>query len=135
MFKRMCFAGLLCIATTGLLQGCAPMPTQQEINSADYGYPISQDDAVNQAKGAFGLYLKDPESARYSFGSVYKGYFVGSAFEGRKLQAGYLLDVTVNAKNSYGGYVGAKPYKFLFRNGKIAGAWEVGSSGIFVKIM
>lgn len=135
MLKRIALVGCLIAAPALLLEGCAPVPTQQEINSADYGYPISQDDAASQAKGAFGLYLKDPESARYSFGSVYKGYFVGSAFEGRKLQAGYLLDVTVNAKNSYGGYVGPKPYKFLFRNGKIAGAWEVGSSGIFVKIM
>lgn len=135
MLKRIALIGCLIAAPALLLQGCAPVPTQQEINSADYGYPISQDDAVSQVKGAFGIYLKDPESARYSFGSVYKGYFVGSAFEGRKLQAGYLLDVTVNAKNSYGGYVGPKPYKFLFRNGKIAGAWEVGSSGIFVKIM
>lgn len=135
MLKRIVLAGCLLAAPAVLLQGCAPVPTQQEINSADYGYPISQDDAVSQAKGAFGIYLKDPESARYSFGTVYKGYFVGSAFEGRKLQAGYLLDVTVNAKNSYGGYVGPKPYKFLFRNGKISGAWEVGSSGIFVKIM
>lgn len=135
MLKRIALVGCLLAAPAVLLQGCAPVPTQQEINSADYGYPISQDDAVSQAKGAFGIYLKDPESARYSFGTVYKGYFVGSAFEGRKLQAGYLLDVTVNAKNSYGGYVGPKPYKFLFRNGKIAGAWEVGSSGIFVKIM
>ena len=135
MLKRIALLGCLIFAQAALLQGCAQAPTQQEINSADYGYPISQDDAVSQAKGAFGIYLKDPESARYSFGPVYKGYFVGSAFEGRKLQAGYLLDVTVNAKNSYGGYVGAKPYKFLFRNGKIAGAWEVGSGGIFIKIM
>ncbi|WP_329697838.1 hypothetical protein [Pseudomonas sp.] len=80
------------------------------------------------------MYLKDPDSAKYGFGSVYQGYMVGSVFEGRKLEAGYLLDVTVNAKNSYGGYTGAKPYKFLLRNDQIVGGWEIGQSGILIKI-
>ncbi|MFJ4255752.1 hypothetical protein ACIP01_02205 [Pseudomonas monteilii] len=135
MLKRILVAGMLTIGGPLVLQGCAPMPTQQQIDSADYGDSIGQEDAEAQVKQAFSMVLKDPESARYSFGYVYKGYFVGSAFEGRKLQAGYLLDVTVNAKNSYGGYVGSKPYKFLFHNGRIAGAWEIGSSGMNIKFM
>lgn len=29
------------------------------------------------------------------------------------------MNCNVNAKNSYGGYVGAKPYAFTFRNGSL----------------
>ncbi|MQU27290.1 hypothetical protein GHO29_12420 [Pseudomonas helleri] len=118
-----------------LLTGCASKPTPEQIQAADYGASVYQADAEKAVKSFFNIYLKDPESARYSFGSVYRGYMVGSVFEGRKLEAGYLLDVTVNAKNSYGGYVGAKPYKFLIHNDRLVGGWEIGSSGIPIKVM
>lgn len=117
-----------------LIAGCAQKPTQQQIDSADYGYAITQYDAQKQVQDFFSMYLKDPSSAQYSFGDVYKGYYVGSAFEGRKLQPGYMLDVRVNAKNSFGGYVGAKPYRFLFRNAKMVSAWEITPSGMNMKI-
>lgn len=117
-----------------LIAGCASPPTQQEIASADYGYEPNQYQAEKDVKQFFGRYLKDPYSAQYQFGDVYKGYFVGSAFEGRKLMAGYLLDASVNAKNSFGGYMGNKQYKFLFRNGVMQGVWEIGKSGMPIKI-
>lgn len=118
-----------------ILAGCASKPTPEQIQAADYGASVYQADAENAVKGFFNVYLKDPESARYSFGTVYRGYMVGSVFEGRKVEGGFLLDVTVNAKNSYGGYVGAKPYKFLLRNDKLIGGWEIGSSGIPLKVL
>lgn len=111
------------------LAGCAAAPTQQQINSADYGYSIYQADAEVLVKQFFESVLKDPESAKYRFGEVYRGYMVGSAFEGRKLEAGYLIDVNVNAKNSYGGYTGGKPYKFLIRSGKLIRGFDT-SSGV-----
>ncbi|RED06993.1 membrane lipoprotein lipid attachment site-containing protein [Ectopseudomonas oleovorans] len=117
------------------LSGCAHKPTQQEIDSADYGYSINQSDAQKQVQSFFSVYLKDPESARFAFSDVYKGYFVGSAFEGRKLSAGYLMDFRVNAKNSFGGYVGAKPYKALFHNGRLQGIWEIRNGNLHVRIM
>jgi hypothetical protein len=118
-----------------LLAGCASKPTPEQIQSANYGASVYQADAEKAVKSFFSIYLKDPSSAQYSFGNVYRGYMVGSVFEGRKLEAGYLLDVSVNAKNSYGGYVGAKPYKFLIRNDKLVGGWEIGASNIPIKIM
>lgn len=118
-----------------LIAGCASKPTPEQIQAANYGASVYQEDAEKAVKSFFDIYLKDPDSAKYSFGTVYRGYMVGSVFEGRKIEAGFLLDVTVNAKNSYGGYVGAKPYKFLIRNDKLVGGWEVGSSGIPIKIM
>lgn len=118
-----------------LLSACAPMPTQQQIDSADYGKVISQNEAEFALRNFFQIYLKDPDSARYSFGPVYKGYSVGNAFEGRKLTAGYLLDLTVNAKNSFGGYVGAKPYKAIFQNGRLVHLWEIGNGGVMKTVL
>ena len=118
-----------------LLSGCASPPTQQDIQSADYGASVYQADAENATKIFFGNRLKDPESARYSFGNIYKGYIVGSRVQGRKLEAGYLLDVNVNAKNSYGGYVGAKPYKVLLHNDKVIQVIEIYPSGMQLPLL
>ena len=117
------------------LSGCASQPTPEQISKADYGASVYQEDAERAVKQFFGAYLKDPDSARYSFGTVYRGYAVGSLFEGRKVEGGFLLDVTVNAKNSYGGYVGAKPYRFLLRNDKLVGGWEIGSGGMPIRLL
>lgn len=126
---------LITVLLLGFLSGCASQPTPEQIQNANYGASVYQADAEKAVKTFFGMYLKDPESARYSFGTVYRGYVVGSVFEGRKVEGGFLLDVTVNAKNSFGGYVGPKPYRFLLRNDRLIGGWEVGSSGIPVKIL
>lgn len=118
-----------------LLSGCVSAPTQQDIQSADYGAAADQGVAENAAKSFFNTRLKDPESARYSFSSIYKGYIPGSRIQGRNLEAGYLLDVNVNAKNSYGGYVGAKPYKVLIRNGQVVQVMEVHPSGMQIPLL
>lgn len=117
------------------LSGCASKPTPEQIQSADYGASVYQADAEKAVKSFFQGYLKDPDSARYSFGSVYRGYVVGSVFEGRKVEGGYLLEVAVNAKNSFGGYVGARNYRFLLRNDRLVGGWDMGTSNIPVKIL
>jgi len=118
-----------------LVTGCASGPTPQEIESADYGASVYQADAERAVKAFFTNRLKDPESARYSFGSVSRGYMVGSRVQGRKFEAGYLLDVSVNAKNSYGGYTGAKPYKILLNNDRIVQVMEVYPSGMQLPLM
>ncbi|MDI2589995.1 hypothetical protein NYP20_16275 [Pseudomonas sp. N3-W] len=107
------------------LVACAGKPTQKELDNADYGQPVEQSIAEDLTKSFFAQYLKDPYSAQYSFGGIYKGYNVGSVFENRKITAGYLLDVSINAKNSYGGYVGTKTYKFIFHNGRMVRGYEI----------
>ena len=126
---------LTVLLTAVLLGGCAAKPTQNEIDSADYGYSIYQSDAETIVKQFFQMYLKDPESATYSFGQAYRGYYVSSMVEGRKLITGYLIDVSVNAKNSYGGYVGAKPYKFIIKSGKIQAGYEIGHNNVNIRIL
>jgi hypothetical protein len=42
---------------------------------------------------------------------------------------GYLVNVEVNAKNSFGGYTGSKPYMVLFSGDRIVRVYE-GREGV-----
>ena len=42
---------------------------------------------------------------------------------GGGLKFGYILDGSINAKNSFGAYVGLKAYKFIFYNGNITSVY------------
>lgn len=87
-----------------LLAGCASLPTAQEAASADYGpMPTNYEQIV---KTYYGTTLKDPDSAQYRNISSPRQYWLGDRFTGAKY--GYLVCVTLNAKNSYGAYVGYK---------------------------
>ena len=103
-----------------LLSACASgPPTQQELAAADYGASITQENAQDLAKEFLSRHLKDPYSAQYQWGSIYQGWMREAPINGGGLVFGYILDVSVNAKNSFGGYVGFKPYKFVFYGGSI----------------
>lgn len=109
---------LICLVS--MLNGCAlGPPTQEELANADYGTPITQERAERLAKDFLSRRLKDPYSAQYQWGTVSKGWIRNAPIHGGGLVFGYKLDVSVNAKNSYGGYVGFKPYIFIFHNGSI----------------
>lgn len=62
--------------------------------------------------------LKDPDSAKFQFGSIYRDAIPGG-FTSPKAVLVWRHDVMVNAKNSYGGYVGFQPYRFAWRDGRI----------------
>lgn len=94
-------------------------PTEEERAAADYGAPITQEDAEAQANGWLDRHLKDPDSAQAEWGPVSQGWAREPVFDGGDLMFGYSLEGMVNAKNSFGGYVGAKPYSFLFRDGQM----------------
>lgn len=85
--------------------------------SADYGpYPSKYKENI---KAYFSAILKDPYSAKYRFGKPYKGYtrqrptIDGSG--GQVKAYGYIVELGVNSKNSYGGYTGEESYRFLIR--------------------
>jgi hypothetical protein len=103
-----------------MLNACAlGPPTQEELTNADYGTPITQERAERLAKDFLSRQLKDPYSAQYQWGIVSTGWIRNAPIHGGGLVFGYKLDVSVNGKNSYGGYVGFKPYMFIFYNGSI----------------
>jgi len=73
--------------------------------------------------------LKDPESARYKIEPPYRAYANQSPRDGGVfLWHGYRVDFYINAKNSFGGYTGFKPYFAMFRDGKLVSAYPAESS-------
>ena len=104
-----------------LTSGCAGgPPTQTELAKADYGTPISQEDAQRQALEFLRHVLKDPDSAKTDWSPISPGWTREAPIDGGGLTFGYLLKANINAKNTYGAYIGYTPYKFLFVNGIIA---------------
>jgi len=105
------------LATALILSGCASSFQKPE-SGTNYGIPpVNYEQTI---KEYFESVLKDPESAIYKFGLPIKAYEnEGLLFGSKVAWLGYLVDVEVNAKNSYGGYVGYKPYVFLFNGNQI----------------
>ena len=107
------------ILLVGVLSGCGTTLTKEQIEAADYGQPQSQ--AVCEAKAAEKVKasLKDPESARFEFGVCEKKYYPGVVLYGIPRHFGYGMQFTVNAKNSFGGYVGKQNYLAVINNGNV----------------
>ena len=104
-------------------------PTEEELASADYGTPITQEDAEARATSWLGTYLRDPESLRAHWEPVVKGW---QRDFGGQLYFGYRMVGSINAKNGFGGYVGAEPFVFLFHNGALAHVWKPTDGGMFM---
>jgi|JI102314A1RNA_FD_contig_21_16290514_length_532_multi_3_in_0_out_0_1 hypothetical protein len=105
------------ILLSTVLSGCASNLARPTA-AADYGKPPENYEAI--VKTHFEAQLKDPESARYKFSNPVKAYGnEGIAYGGGIRWMGYLVKVEVNAKNSFGGYVGYKPYLILFSGNSI----------------
>jgi hypothetical protein len=63
-------------------------------------------------------HLRDPDSALYESISTPQKFWYGNKIDGASY--GYLVCVTYNAKNRYGGYVGYKTEGLILRDGKVA---------------
>ena len=94
------------------IAGCATRPTEQELTNADYGsYPSDYEQLIRRHMQSV---LKDPDSARYDFlNSPKSGWNV---LGGKKF--GYVVCANINAKNSFGGYVGTRMSYFMMRDGR-----------------
>jgi hypothetical protein len=75
--------------------------------------------------------LKDPYSAVYRFESPRKGSVKDGIFVGGKTHYGWIVPVWINAKNSFGGYVGAQLFYVMFfaENGNVGDVTEMFTSG------
>jgi hypothetical protein len=106
-----------------LLAGCAAPfqggPSKEEFEKADFGPPPARpEDAIRTYMKEV---LKDPFSAQYEFASPEKAWFgkEGGLLVSRDIQYGWRVIARVNAKNSFGGYVGWQTWIFTFRNGQL----------------
>lgn len=101
-----------------LLVGCSTF-TPQEAAQFDFGpYPHDYKDIVQRRLAGL---LKDPSSAIIEFRAGPTQVWQGSTLFSAK-DYGWGVCLWINAKNSYGGYVGRRPYAYLIRNGAIVQA-------------
>lgn len=108
-----CLLSAVILATS---VGCASVVTGEGFEvppkDANFGQPPEVGENV---KSYFALVLKDPESARYRKGHVGKAHCnKGLAWGGEIVWYGYAANIYINAKNSFGGYTGFKPYTLLW---------------------
>lgn len=110
------------------LAGCATPPTQEEAMAADYGaYPDNYEGVI---KNYMQTILKDPESAQYHFlNTPSKGW---STLGGKKY--GYRVCVSINAKNSFGGYIGNLTNYFMIKDGQVIDS-DISSGGDYGSLM
>ena len=109
---------ILAVTVVLLLSGCVTPPTSIEVQNADYGEKPSKELYESKVKAYQEGQLKDPMSAVYSFSVPRKGWCIFHS----KVNFGWIVDYTLNAKNSYGGYVGAKPQFTIIQNNT---AWHI----------
>lgn len=112
-----------------ILTACqGTLPIASEAGSVDYG-PQPKDPAAAVKAWAL-LHLKDPYTAdiRMVPGTgAQKGYLRGAPIAGGKITvAGWLVECAINGKNSYGGFEGFKPYRFIVRGEQVVGQIHTG---------
>ena len=90
---------------TRRLRAAQPGPLWTDAHPADYGL---------QTYAWFSTHLKDPYSAQVVWVNPPTPAYCGTTGV-----PGWIVGVGVNAKNSYGGYIGARGYQFCFRDGAL----------------
>lgn len=94
--------------------GCAYTPSTTELQHANYGAAPTQTE--ERIRHYFSGTLKDPDSLRIQFITVpRKDFYLNPNNFNTQFGYGWHVCAVVNAKNVYGGYVGARPYHFYFK--------------------
>jgi hypothetical protein len=76
----------------------------------DFGRAPTEN-AESDIERAMETMLKDPESAKYRFGMLYKAKSFKGLIRGGGYNYGWGMDFMVNAKNSFGGYTGFEAWQ------------------------
>ena len=116
-----CLGVMGCAAQQRTL-GQKPIPTAQEIANAYYGDAPKPENYEQIVKDFQAKRLNDPYSAVYVFdGPPKKGYVTYWLLGPHSwvTQYGYCGQTSLNARNRYGGYVGAKNYGYIIRNNSV----------------
>lgn len=106
------------------LAGCASTPPPQ-VTPESFGPPPSETVIQKAIISKMELALKDPDSAKYKFGKPFRAWSNKALVYGGGFNwAGWAVEFHVNAKNSFGGYNGFKPYTAGFKDGEVMGIFE-----------
>jgi hypothetical protein len=118
---------ILLVTVSAYLTGCAAMiaPSAAQLAVADYGtYPTNYEDIV---KTYLHNTLLDPNSVQdLNVDTPTQYYIQEPPIMGGHTLYGYMVSYSLNAKNSFGGYVGVQKHFILIRDGQIIKAWEPG---------
>jgi hypothetical protein len=91
-------------------------PSPEELRAADYGpSPTNYQEAI---RTHYAQWLFDPYSAVYTFGTPGTGWVRPGPTASPVY--GWRVCGTVNAKNRFGGYVGARPFVIVIRHDQVA---------------
>lgn len=111
--KRSTIALFLSLFLT--LSACAVAPSSEEIERADIGDPPASLEAWKPIlEATIRQSLKDPDSGRFRWGTPVRSWYCRSASSPVKFA--WLVSLGVNARNSFGGYVGEQHYRVFFLN-------------------
>lgn len=91
--------------------GCFGVPHPEEVAKIDFGSP--PENYETKIKQIMSTQLFDPYSAVYSCWTPCKAATVTPLWIGSHTY-GWGVQCSINAKNRFGGYVGAKDYMFFF---------------------
>lgn len=110
---------VLALTATVALSGCQTAPADRALVAAgDYGpFPDNYKELVS---AYWRPLLKDPYSAQYHYaGEPFKCYMREAPISGGKPRLfGWCAMYSMNAKNSYGAYIGEKDYRFFIKDGR-----------------
>lgn len=98
------------------LVGCASV-SKEELASA-YFSPVPSN-YESQIESHFSSRLKDPYSAKYRYLEPRCAFAQDGLINGNGKHFGYIVPVSVNAKNSFGAYVGERIYYMFFSEGRM----------------
>jgi hypothetical protein len=110
-----------------LLSACATAPTASTAGTStksdnkappEFG-PAPTENAENDIQRVMETLLKDADSAKYRFGTLYKAKSFKGLIRGGGYTYGWGMDFMVNGKNSFGGYTGFEPWQAFWAGGKV----------------
>lgn len=125
---------LITVAASLSLAACATIPPPN-MDTADFGTPMTKDQADGLAREYFNESLKDPDSAHITCGKFDRGWMLDSPIFAKERTYGYQIHCMVNAKNSYGGYTGNKLYRLLFRDNHLVYVYLTNEHGSLERVL
>ncbi|MDP3294934.1 MAG: hypothetical protein Q8M37_09350 [Nevskia sp.] len=111
--------GIVVAVAALMVSGCASLPTPEQLSVADYGSDMTPEECVSVVERTLANTLKDPGSAQFRHSPCIKGALNSVPVMGLPVVYGWLQQGQLNAKNSYGGYVGFRSYMAMIRNGAV----------------
>ena len=114
-FLRVRWRHAFVVALAAASAGCISATPPPNLATVSIGSPpVGYEETI---KTAISHHLKDPYSAVYTFQRPVRSWAFGDE------QIRWAVCGTVNAKNSFGGYVGAPPFVVYYKNGRAVDAY------------